>query len=349
MINSPDPNTSYRPRSLLDIQSLSDSILCDILVPPVDIVYNHPIKTFDSELLARHSTGYSFVSVTMAADESTSPAQVYDSLRATRATIEGHRETMILVDSVEDIRAAKQAGKLGVNFHFQGTEPIGRNLANVKGYYDLGIRWMLMAYNFQNNVGTGCIEAETNDIGLSAFGRDLIAEMNRIGMIVDCSHSGYRTTMEAMEASSQPCIFSHSNPRALFDHPRNIRDDQIRACAASGGVIGINGVGEFIGEPKAVSIETVIRNIDYIVDLVGPEHVAFGLDYVTPGDVQLLYDHYNGDVQEKIGLGELPWSFLHPAAIPQLLTELLSRGYPLESVKGIMGENFLRVANAVWR
>lgn len=329
--------------TLSELPSLQDAVLCDMLAPapPVDLC---------EELQARQKTGYSFVSLTMSVDDEASPASVFSRLAKIRYTLSSRPEDFILVDTVQDIRAAKNANKLGLGFHFQGTEAVGRDLANVGAYYKLGVRWMLLAYNFQNNVGTGCIEAQKNDLGLSAFGRDLIREMNRVGMIVDCSHSGYRTTMDAMATSSQPCIFSHSNPRALYDHPRNIRDDQIKACAQTGGVIGINGVGAFIGEPKEVSIDTVVRHIDYVADLVGPQYIAFGLDYMTPAHVRVLIDFYNGDTMPKVGLApETPWGFMNPSDMPVLLGKLLGKGYSPDVVRGIMGENFLRVAASVWR
>jgi membrane dipeptidase len=328
--------------ALGDLPSLKDCILCDILfpAPPMDL---------GPELQARHKSGYSFVSLTMAVDDDASPASIYGRLAKMRYELSKQPAKFALIDTVEDIRAAKKADKLGLGFHFQGSEAVGRDLANVGAYYKLGVRWMLMAYNFQNNVGTGCIEAQKNDLGLSAFGKDLIREMNRVGMIVDCSHSGYRTTMDAMSTSTQPCIFSHSNARALYEHPRNIRDDQIKACAQTGGVIGINGVGAFIGEPKEVSLDTVVRHIEYVVDLVGPQHVALGLDYMTPAHVKVLIDFYSGDTMPKVGLApEVPWGFLHPSATPLLLSKLLAKGYSPDVVRGIMGENFLRVAASVW-
>ena len=335
-------NASRVPSSLADVGDLSDGILCDILFPA-------PPTGLDAELESRWKTGFSFVSLTMAVDAEASPALVYSRLAKIRHSLSEHREKIILVDGVEDIRAAKKSNKLGIGFHFQGTEPIGRDLANVGAYYKLGVRWMLMAYNFQNNVGTGCIEAEKHDSGISQFGRELIAEMNRVGMLVDCSHSGYRTTMDAMSISSKPCIFSHSNPRALYEHPRNIRDDQIKRCAQTGGVIGINGVGPFIGEPREVSVDTIVRHIDYVSDLVGPEHVVLGLDYMTLLHCQVMYDFYKGDVSKVALPGKPPWGFLNPAQVPLLLSKLLAKGYSAESVRGIMGENFLRVAAQVWR
>ena len=326
--------------SLSDVASLSDGILCDILfpAPPVGLA---------AELESRRKTGFSYTSLTLAVDSDASPDVIYARLAKIRHELSQHPE-IVLVDNAADIRAAKKSGKLAIGFHFQGTEPVGRDLANVGAYYQLGIRWMLMAYNFQNNVGTGCLEAQKNDIGISEYGKDLIAEMNRVGMLVDCSHSGYRTTMDAMALSTKPCIFSHSNPRALYDHPRNIRDDQIKMCAQTGGIIGINGVGPFIGEPKEVTVDTMVRHIDYVVQLVGPEHVALGLDYMTPLHCQVLSDFYKGDLS-KVALPELPWGFFSPTQVPLLLSKLLAKGYSQEALRGIMGENFLRVATAVWR
>jgi membrane dipeptidase len=334
-------NAPPMPASLADLASLSDGVLCDIIfpAPPVGLA---------PELESRRNTGFSYTSLTMAVDAEAAPAAVYSRLAKMRHELSQHPDTIVLADSTADIRSAKKSNKLAIGFHFQGTEPVGRDLANVGAYYQLGVRWMLMAYNFQNNVGTGCIEAQKNDLGLSQFGKDLIAEMNRVGMLVDCSHSGYRTTMDAMAISTKPCIFSHSNPRALYDHPRNIRDDQIRACAQTGGIIGINGVGPFIGEPREVMVETMVRHVDYVVELVGPQHVALGLDYMTPLHCQVLYDFYKGDVSKVALPKELPWGFFSPTQVPLLLSKLLAKGYSPEALRGIMGENFLRVATEVW-
>jgi membrane dipeptidase len=331
------------PSSLADLPSLRDGILCDILLGP-------PPSGLMADLDARIKTGFNYISLSMAGDSGATPAAIYSRLAQIRHEMSEQPDKFVLVDSVEDIRAARKANKLAINFHFQGSEAVGRDLANVGAYYKLGVRWMLMAYNFQNNVGTGCLEAQKNDIGISQFGKELIAEMNRVGMMVDCTHSGYRTTMDAMSLSTKPCIFSHSNPHALFDHPRNIKDDQIRLCAETGGVIGINGVGPFMGEPKEVSLDTVVRQIDYVADLVGPRHIALGLDYMPPAFCQSLHEYCKGEAFAKFGMPEeLPWGFMDPADTPLLLDKLLKKGYSVADVHGIMGENFLRVASEVWQ
>ena len=319
---------------------LAGTPLCDILFAAS--------PWFKKEIELFRAEGFSYVSLTVAADDAAAPAVTYPRLAMLRHTFDVQPEKYILADGVDDIRRAHREGKVAIGFHFQGTEAIGRDLANVGAYYKLGVRWMLLAYNFQNNAGMGCIEARQNDLGLSSYGRTLIAEMNRVGMIVDLSHSGYRTTMDAMAASTAPCIFSHSNPLALFEHPRNITDDQIRTCAAMGGVIGINGVGSFIGEPHKITVEKVFRNLDYVAQLVGVEHICLGIDYMSPEYCQSVADRFNGDLS-KVGMAPLPWGMMTPSQTLELINVMLNHGYSEDNARGVMGENFLRVASGIWK
>jgi membrane dipeptidase len=251
----------------------------------------------------------------------------------------------MLVETAEDIRRAKREGKLGIGFHFQGTEPVGRDLNMVGVYYKLGVRWMLMAYNFQNSAGAGCMAEK--DSGLSEFGFRLVAEMNRIGMLVDVSHCGYCTAMDALTASTAPVIFSHSLAYALKAHRRNIKDEQIKACAATGGLIAVNGVGAFLNDTQDASAEAVVKHLDYIVRLVGPQHVGFGSDNIIDRESLYAVHRHSPDL---LGMGvEPPWQFFEPEQFPQLTEGLLKRGYAEADIRGILGENFLRVAAAVWK
>ena len=206
---------------------------------------------------------------------------------------------------------------------------------------------MLLAYNQKNRVGDGC--AERTDAGLSRFGVRLIEEMNRVGMLVDGAHSGYRTTMEAMEVTSAPFIFSHCLAHELFTHYRNIRDDQIKACAKSGGVIGVNGVGIFLEDPEATS-EAMFRHIDHIAKLVGPEHIGLGLDYVRDTERLASWTIANADMwPPNAGKPTVATTFAQPEQFVELTDIMLERQYSESDVRGILGENFARVARQVWR
>ncbi|HEY3812492.1 MAG TPA: membrane dipeptidase [Caulobacteraceae bacterium] len=296
--------------------------------------------------LARHeAAGANVVSLTVATDAQ-SVAHTITTLARERRYILENPERFRLCDTAADILAAKAAGLLAVTFNFQGTEAFDRNIELVEVYYRLGVRHALLAYNQKNSVGDGC--HERTDGGLSRFGIALIREMNRVGMVVDCSHTGYRTTMDAFEHSTQPVIFSHSNPRALWDHPRNITDDQIDACAASGGVIGINGIGVFMAENDA-STEMLMRQVDYLVQRVGAKHVGIGLDWVFDLQSLLVGVQKAGETYPGGGYSNFQMQIGQPEQLPELTEAMLKRGYPEDDVRAILGLNWLKLAQRVWK
>jgi membrane dipeptidase len=176
-----------------------------------------------------------------------------------RHFVHAHPRQYLMGLTPADLRAAKASGRLAVCLDLEGVYALGEQVSLVEFLYQIGVRWMLMVYNRRNLAGSGCHDPA--DEGLTPLGRAILAEMDRVGMIKCCSHTGYRTAREILDTTDRPVIFSHSNPRRLRDHPRNIPDDLIKACAATGGVVGINGVGLFLGDgpPTAASI---VRNID---------------------------------------------------------------------------------------
>ncbi len=320
---------------------LQEALVCDLTLP-----WGAPNPTQDGVLARFAASGFDFVSLTMATDSSWIDETI-QTIAAVRSSVAREPESFILVRTVADIEAAKAAGKLAVGLNFQGTNPFQGNLDMVEIYYDLGVRHALMAYNQKNLVGDGC--HERTDEGLSRFGLALVAEMNRVGMLVDCTHSGFRTTMDAMEASSAPCIFSHSLARALNDHERNINDEQIRALGRTKGVIGVNGIGFFMSADLQATTETICRHIDHIAELIGPEHVALGLDFVYFDDLMMQVYRANKDTMFPNGYPPPPWQYWPPERIVELVDALLRHGYTEQNVRGILGENFLRVARQVWR
>ena len=262
------------------------------------------------------------------------------------AHVRQRADTMTLVKSVADIRQAKKKGKLALAFNVQETNPLEGEIEFVQSFYDLGVRHMLLAYNQKNRVGDGC--AERTDAGLSRFGVGLVQEMNRVGMLVDGTHTGYRTTMDAMEVATAPFIFSHCLANTVFPHYRNIRDDQIKACAETGGVIGVNGVGMFLEDAQASS-EAMFRHIEHIAGLVGPEHIGIGLDYVKDTVRLNAWTRANPDMwpaNEGKPAGDT--AFAQPEQFLEVTDILLARQYSESDVRGILGENFARVAEAVW-
>lgn len=288
-----------------------------------------------------HACGHDVVSLTLSGDRDGLAATVHKIARE-RHYFLTRPDEYVLVESVEDIRRAKNEGKLAVIFHFQGSNPVDNDPCMVEFYYRLGIRHILLVYNLKNPVGDGC--KERTDAGLSRFGEQLVAEMNRVGMIVDCSHTGYRTSMDVMQISTMPVVFSHSNAIAVNDHPRNLRDEQIDACAATGGVIGVNGVGIFLGKNDC-SPENQLRHIDYIAERVGSEHIGLASDYLYHREVS------RPTAWNPPHVGDVPWpeiNYAQPEQVPELTDLLLTRGYSEQQVHGILGDNWLRVATRVW-
>jgi membrane dipeptidase len=154
--------------------------------------------------------------------------------------------------------------------------------------------------------------------------------------------------MDAFECSTEPVIFSHSNPKALWDHPRNVTDDQIDACARSGGVIGVNGIGVFMAEDDA-STELLLKQVDYIADRVGPEHVGIGLDWVFDLQSLLTGVQRAGDTYPDKAYGNFEMKIAQPEQLPELTEGLLRRGYAEADIRGVLGLNWLRVARRVWK
>ncbi|AMO25433.1 hypothetical protein UC35_13185 [Ramlibacter tataouinensis] len=221
----------------------------------------------------------------------------------------------------------------------EGANAIANQISLIELYRELGVRWMSLVYNTNNLVGGGC---QDEDTGLTPFGRQVVAEMERVGMLVCISHTGHRTACDVLNLATRPVIFSHSNCAALQAHPRNIPDAMIRACARTGGVVGLNGVGIFLGRNDSSS-DAYARHVDHVVQIVGPEHACIALDYIF--DMSELDEL----VSKKphifpSGMGYMSgMRFVAPEQLTEIVAVLQGWGYADEDLQKILGGNLARL------
>ncbi|MFC2164177.1 dipeptidase [Acidobacteriota bacterium] len=253
-------------------------------------------------------------------------------------------DRLLHVTRTEDIISAKKEGKIGVGFHFQNSRPVENDLRLLDVFYRLGVRVIQITYNEKNLVGDGC--TEITDCGLSQFGKEMILRMNKIGMVVDLSHVGYRTSMETLELSKDPVFFSHSNSDSVCPSKRNLKDDQIKALAKNRGVIGINGFPSFVKENNP-TLDDLIDHIDHISNLAGTDHIGIGFDFAQESIEEYKAFRYDPEVYPLP-----PWAYPRDiddvSKTPNLTRGLKTRGYSDEDVRKILGGNFLRVYKEVW-
>lgn len=254
------------------------------------------------------------------------------------------------VGSVADLVQAKKDGRCGVIMGLQNAEQF-RKVEDVKEFYDIGLRCSQLTYNSQNLIGSG--STDRVDGGVSDFGEKIIVAMNKTGMLVDVSHSGDRTTLDAVALSPRPIAFTHSNCRALVDHPRCKTDEAIRALAAKGGVMGITGVRNFVSKTEPTNIGSIVDHIDHVVKLCGIDHVGIGSDAdlngyddTPPAFNKRLRDGYKASYafRDKIDTD----GFDQPMKIFDLTEELIRRRYSDANIEAILGGNFQRLLLGTW-
>jgi membrane dipeptidase len=262
-----------------------------------------------------------------------------------RAAVDAH-PNLEPASSVDDVTAITGAGRIAVVFDLEDSGPLNDDLANLATLASLGVRTLLPTYNHANRAGSGCLDS--TDGGLTGWGRAIVAEMHNVGIVPDGSHCSARTGLDMCEISAGPIIYSHSCMKAVWDHPRNITDDQARACADTGGVIGITGVGIFLG-PNTPTLDAMTRHLEYAVDLVGIDHVGVSSDF--------SFDHadFNDELTRNPGLfddsytrwGPIQW--MPPETLLTLDEHLSRRGWSSSDVRAVLGGNFHRVAEIAWR
>ncbi len=308
----------------------------------------HPKADF-APLDRLHAAGVNYVSLNVGMDMNP-VSQIMSVIAAFRATIAAQPQRYLLACSVQDIERAAAESKLAIGFDLEGAMPLLEQPEMVALYRDLGVRQMHLAYNRNNSVAGGCHDVEQ---GLTKLGQQVVAAINAAGVLLDCSHSGRRCSLDIMDASTKPVIFSHSNPQALVEHGRNVTDEQIHACAATGGVVCISGVSMFL-DSRVPTADDVAKHAAYVANLVGVAHVGIGLDISfhqselndnPPGDFDPTYWWPKEAGYHR---GILCTAYPPIECWKVLGTALQRTGMTAAEAALVMGGNMMRVAAQVW-
>ena len=240
--------------------------------------------------------------------------------------IEAHPDHLRLARCAADVEGAKATGQVACILSMEGAEPLEGELAVLRTLYRLGLRNLGLVWSGRNALGSAVFGDGIDDAGLSDFGKRVVREANRLGIMVDVSHLNERGFWDVVELTERPIVASHSNARVLFDHPRNLWDEQVRAIAETGGLVGV--VFTFLTpQDTRATLEHVLEQVDHMVNLVGPDHVGLGSDF-------------DGIRQTPVGLEDV-------SRLGAITQGLLERGCPEEDVRKILGLNWLRVFRMV--
>jgi membrane dipeptidase len=257
------------------------------------------------------------------------------------------------VTTANEIRQAKRDGVVALYANYQPIFPVPRDLKAFEIAHAKGLRSYMLTYNRMDHVGVGCTERV--DAGLSMFGLEVVERCNKLGIIVDVSHCGHLTTMDACRHSKMPVTANHTAAYSLFPHARAKNDEALRAIADTGGVIGVVAVPFFLSDDASPTIERMLDHIDYIVELVGWQHLAIGTDWPwqVPDDVlaSVLDADYDRAVgfrgEDRVDRSRRLIGFQDCRDLPNITRGLVKRGYEDQQIQGILGQNALRVFEAV--
>ncbi len=251
----------------------------------------------------------------------------FDTLHLIHTQVAKNADKAMIATSADDIEMAKRLGKKAVVPAVENGFAIGNDLANIQKLYDLGARYITLCHNGDNQICDSAVRSENRHNGLSDFGRKVVAEMNRLGMMVDLSHAGEKSFWDALALSKTPIICSHSSARALCNHPRNLTDEQLRALAEKGGVCQVCLYDGFLSENEVeANVFVAVNHIDHIVKIAGIDHVGIGSDFDGGGGIKGC---------------QAGNEFVN------IVKELLRRGYSHSDCRKILGENLLRVMREV--
>jgi len=344
-----EPKNKY-PSKVLDL--VQRSLVIDMLAPlKLDFrpeAYALPLT--DSEAAMFRSCGITGFHNSVGVGGASAYEDALQFIAAWSGFVGRNTQVFTLVGKVDDLDAAKAKQKIAVIMGLQNADEF-REPKDVKAFYELGLRCAQLTYNTQNLIGSG--STERVDGGISDYGEQIIKSMNEVGMLVDVSHSGDKTTLDAIELSPKPIAFTHSNCRALNNHPRLKTDEAIRKLAGKGGVMGITGVRMFVKDKEPTTVEDIVDHIDHVVKLVGIDHVGIGSDSDLMG-----YDHMPPDQYKQLKAGyKASYAFRdkidtdgfdHPRKVYDLTAALIRRGYSDSNIHAVLGGNFRRLLGNTW-
>ncbi len=275
-----------------------------------------------------------------------------DNIAQWKGWFDEYDDILLQVHTSDDIHRAKAEGKVGIILGWQNTSGIEDQLAHLKSFKDLGVGVMQLTYNTQNFVGSGCFES--HDGGLSDFGREVVDEMNRLGILVDLSHVGPKTSEDAIRHSKKPIAYTHCCPAALRDHPRNKSDEQLRFVADHGGFVGFATFPPFLPKDAETTLDDCAEAMDYVVNLIGEDNVGIGTDFTQDQSAD-WFDWLRRDkgyarwlMEGRGTTAPMPENFRGLDEYPNLTAAFERRGWGEERIRKLLGENWLRVLKDVW-
>ena len=261
-----------------------------------------------------------------------------------------HSDLLLQVYTTEDIHRAKREGRTGIVLGFQNVSAFEDQLGYVQLFKELGVGIVQLTYNKQNQVGSGCYE--TADTGLSDFGREIVSEMNRVGIMCDLSHVGATTSRDTILASTKPVCFSHCLPSGLKAHPRNKPDEDLRYMADRGGFIGVTMFPPFLEKGVNATVDDYVEAIDYVIDIAGEDSVGIGTDFTQDHGAAFFQwiTHDKGNARVLTDFGEIvnPKGMRTIGEFPNLTAAMERARWPERKIRKVMGENWVRILGEVW-
>jgi membrane dipeptidase len=275
------------------------------------------------------------------------------------ARLAAHPDRLLKIRSARDIEIAKASGRLGIIYGFQDPGVLEGKIDRLRLLNDFGVRIIQLTYNRRGELGDGCLEPE--DRGLTPFGRTVVERMNQLGMLVDLSHCGRKTTTEAIAASKKPVSMTHAGCAAVADTPRSKTDDALKSLANRGGVVGIYFM-PFLRTKGNATAADVIQHVEHALNVCGEDHVGIGTDGgISPVDLTTEYrQRIREEVRKRRALGVSAPGEEQDDVIPlvvdlndtrrleKLAELLLARGHSATRVEKILGANFLRLMREAW-